>query len=123
MASYKQPTENLAIFDSSVFDNANTSIPDVSDKYLTYPVAQGPETLKDTEVNGTLAVDGETTLGQNLVFTSLSSEISGLASLHVEDAYISTDLEVLNDVSVTNNITCKQLNYQSLNPPIAGAQN
>jgi hypothetical protein len=33
------------------------------------------------------------------------------------------NLEVDNDITVTNNITCKQLNYQSLNPPIAGAQN
>ena len=121
MASYRPPTENLPIFDSSLFDNANTTIPDVSDQYITYPVAQGPVVLKDTEVNGTLAVDGETTLAENLVFTALGSTITGLGAITSGDGYFQ-NVEVDNDVTVTNNISCKELTYQSLNPPIAGAQ-
>jgi hypothetical protein len=122
MASYKPPNENLPIFDSSLFNDANQTVPDISDQYLLFPVAQGAETLQDTTVNGELLVVGETTLNENLVFSSASSEITGLAALHVEDGYVSTDLQVGNDLTVTNNITCNELTYQSLNPPIAGAQ-
>lgn len=75
MANYKPPIENLPIFDSSLFDNANTAIPDVSDTYLTFPVAQGAETLKDTTVDGDLLVLGETTVG-TLNYTTLNPPVS-----------------------------------------------
>jgi len=121
MAQYRPPIENLPIFDSSLFDNANTAVPDVSDKYITYPVAQGAVVLKDTEVAGTLAVDGESTFAQSMTFTLLGSQITGLGAITSGDGYFQ-NVEVDNDVTVTNNISCKELTYQSLNPPIAGAQ-
>lgn len=73
--SYKPPRENLPIFDSSLFIDANTAVPDVSDSYLTFPVAQGAETLKDTTVDGDLLVLGDTTVGL-LNYTTLNPPVS-----------------------------------------------
>jgi len=48
MASYLPPTDNLPIFDSSVFDSNNTSYltyTTAKKLFLTYPTAQGEETI------------------------------------------------------------------------------
>lgn len=66
MASYKPPTENLPIFDSSLFDTPNTIIPDVSDQYLLFPVAQGAETLKDTTITGELLCTDKATFNDDV---------------------------------------------------------
>lgn len=136
MASYKPPSENLPIFDSTLFDNANTTIPDVSDTYLTFPVAQGAETLKDTTVDGDLTVFGKTTIAdlelenidcQTISFTNTESsgEISGY--FIINQSATSGMPNTMNGIN-TNEIdaeiiTVGTLNYTSLNPPIAGAQN
>jgi hypothetical protein len=70
MASYNPPTENLAIFDPSVFLQQDialtTAIGDT--RYLRYPNAQGTENMADTNINGILTTNStvnfnETTLG------------------------------------------------------------
>jgi hypothetical protein len=48
MASYLPPTENLPIFDSSVFDDSNSAYltyTSAKKLFLTYPTAQGEETI------------------------------------------------------------------------------
>ena len=55
MATYPPPTENLPIFDDTVFTTL-TNDPltyDTAKKYfLTFPSAQGTETLQTTNVDG-----------------------------------------------------------------------
>jgi hypothetical protein len=60
MASYQPPTENLAIFDPSVFDTNDTplTIDTASKFFLKFPNAQGTENLLNTTVNGDLTVNG-----------------------------------------------------------------
>jgi len=63
MASYIPPTEDLPIFDNSVFiDIVNEPLTyEIAKKlFLTYPNAQGTENLKDTNVLGTLDVSDGT---------------------------------------------------------------
>lgn len=63
MAIYQAPTENLPIYDSSIF-NVNQEINEAYLKahYLKYPIAQGDETLKNAYVTGTLDITGLTTM-------------------------------------------------------------
>ena len=61
MAVYPPPTENLPIFDNSVFivpAGVEINIAKASQYFLRFPVAQGAETLLDTNINGDLALDG-----------------------------------------------------------------
>ncbi len=61
MAEYQPPTENLAIFDSSVFltgDEPLTYNVAVK-KFLKYPSAQGTENLLATNVNGVLTTNAD----------------------------------------------------------------
>lgn len=109
MASYKPPNENLPIFDSELFNNANTAIPDVSDTYLTFPVAQGAETLKDTTISGdllclqTVEINGTTTINNGLFSDSIQAgTITGTSEISTVDSY------------------CTTLHYTNLDPPISG---
>jgi hypothetical protein len=49
MASYLPPTENLPVFDNTVFDSNNTSLTYTTAKkyFLTFPTAQGTQTITD----------------------------------------------------------------------------
>lgn len=109
MASYKPPTENLPIFDSSLFDTPNITIPDVSDQYLLFPVAQGAETLKDTTIIGDL-------------LCQQSVEINGVTTINnglVADTIQAGSIEGISEMS-TNNLYCDTLHYVNLDPPISG---
>ena len=55
MAQYPPPSENLPIFDTSVFNDGNNALTynEARTKFLAYPIAQGTETLQDITVNGT----------------------------------------------------------------------
>jgi hypothetical protein len=59
MASYEPPTENLAIFDPSVFTSNDTplTISEAAKYFLKYPNAQGTENLQTTNVNGVLTAN------------------------------------------------------------------
>lgn len=54
MASYNPPTENLAIFDPSVFNTADIALTQATGdtRYLRFPTAQGTENLSAINVNG-----------------------------------------------------------------------
>ena len=74
---YNPPTEQLLIFNSSVFSNNNTaglSIATGDVRYLKFPNGQGPETLPST-----LTVSGLVTANSGLT----ASGISTLSSLNV----------------------------------------
>ena len=60
MASYQPPTEDLAIFNPTVFlPNENPlTIGEASKYFLRFPNAQGTENLLNTTVNGDLTVNG-----------------------------------------------------------------
>jgi hypothetical protein len=71
MATYEPPTENLAIFDPSVFGKTSFITTGAADnRYLQFPVAQGAETLQETTVNGALTVTNTAS------FTSLNPPTS-----------------------------------------------
>jgi hypothetical protein len=61
MAEYQPPTENLAIFDSSVFLSGDEPLTyNVAvKKFLKYPSAQGTENLLATNVNGVLTTNAD----------------------------------------------------------------
>ena len=72
MATYEPPTEDLAIFDPSVFGKTSFITTGAGDnRYLRFPVAQGAETLQETTINGVLTVnnvsnlDGDTAVRTN----------------------------------------------------------
>ena len=115
--SYKPPRENLPIFDSSLFNDANTAIPDVSDTYLTFPVAQGAETLKDTTIDGDLLVLGKTTIAdldlEDINCSTLTTAIT--SGVTITSSGINCTF-----IDASDDITCQTLNYDSLNPPISG---
>jgi len=54
MATYNPPTENLAIFDPSVFNTADIALTQATGdtRYLRFPTAQGTENLSAINVNG-----------------------------------------------------------------------
>ena len=75
MASYLPPTENLPIFDPSVFQNAGEealTINNASKYFLKYPNAQGTENLQTTNVNGILTCFAEANLKTNMVMSGTS---------------------------------------------------
>jgi hypothetical protein len=68
MSSYNPPIENVPIFDSALFREANdgTLTIAVADKrYLKYPNAQGTETLQAINVNGLATFNQPTTMTYN----------------------------------------------------------
>lgn len=60
MADYTKPTEDLPIFDSTLFLESNVPITQkqADKRYLRYPNAQGTENLQTTNVNGLLTANG-----------------------------------------------------------------
>jgi hypothetical protein len=64
MATYPPPSENLPVFDSTVFSSL-TDDPltyDIAKKhFLLFPIAQGAETLQATTINGSLQVNSSAT--------------------------------------------------------------
>lgn len=78
MASYPPPTENVPIFDTSLFINpANVSLtPDSGTSYfLKYPVAQGNNILQSVVVSGSLQTDGVATFNDNIILETTGDYI------------------------------------------------
>ena len=86
MASYTAPTENLPIFDPSVFINDLTpiTVAEGDKRYLRFPFAQGTENLTDINVGGTSTFSGA------VAFTQLPtcSDVPSLATQLVNKAYV-----------------------------------
>lgn len=72
MATYNPPTENLAIFDPSVFTTADIPLTsaEADKRYLKFPNAQGTENLATTNINGLLTTNGD------VIFASLNPPTS-----------------------------------------------
>jgi len=67
MAQYFEPTENLPIFDSSVFTNAQHPINSSLSGKLDYPMAQGAETLfSGSSCNGDFTVVGDLSIDNKI---------------------------------------------------------
>jgi len=70
MAAYPPPTEDLPIFDDSVFTTANNTpltLATASKYFLKYPNAQGDENLQSVNVAGLATFDGDINFNYNLV--------------------------------------------------------
>jgi hypothetical protein len=59
MSIYSPPTQNVAIFDTELFNSSDNTITQgqADKRYLRFPVAQGDETLQAIEVNGVATFD------------------------------------------------------------------
>lgn len=112
MASYPLPSENLPIFDASVFNSGDTAITQnqADKRYLRYPTAQGKETLQAIDINGvadfksSVNIEGSTTMNSSLILTNTVGN----------DRFINASIYQLSDVNGTNTNT-DSLIYQSSN--------
>ena len=125
--SYKPPRENLPIFDSSLFNDANTAIPDVSDTYLTFPVAQGAETLKDTTIDGDLLVLGSTTIASLVLEDIECTEIQASGNIFCNTITAQGAGQNINGegivcmrIDAPDYVSTGTLKYVTLDPPISG---
>jgi hypothetical protein len=69
MANYTPPSENLPIFDNSVFISNDTpvTIEYANKNYLRFPNAQGTENLQTINVNGTANFNGDINVQQKRI--------------------------------------------------------
>lgn len=111
MASYEPPTENLAIFDPSVFITGDEALTynEAVKKFLKYPNAQGLENLQAINVNGiaefntTANFNSTTTFDGNATFNATSDiiQVSGSGILQQPaSTYISGPPNVLNRTAI-----------------------
>lgn len=72
MSIYSPPTQNVAIFDTELFNASDNTITQgqADKRYLRFPVAQGNETLQAVDVNGVA------TFKNNIIQTGTSFNIS-----------------------------------------------
>ena len=72
MAQYPPPSENVPIFDSSLFNDGDDYLTFniASKKFLRYPLAQGTETLLTTNINGDLTCLAPATFNSALVISN-----------------------------------------------------
>lgn len=99
MAQYEPPTEQLAIFDPSVFttNDEPLTINTGSKYFLKYPNAQGTENFVDMNVYGNAKVDGAITATNNLTI----SPTNGVS--------ITRNLTMINASSANRIIKCGEL--------------
>jgi hypothetical protein len=93
--SYNPPTEDLPIFDSSVFINDTTT---TSGSYLEFPVAQGTETLQEIIVNGI------STFNQDVIVDAPSTFKQHINITDNADLYAQHNLSVDNELTINNYI-------------------
>jgi len=83
MADYLPPTENLPIFDTTVFDTAQNqylTYNQATGLFLTYPIAQGDETLQAITVQGPATFNSALVVSNGKQNTSLGNGYLPLAS-------------------------------------------
>lgn len=82
--NYNPPTKNLAIFDSTVFENdtSNYTLNQAKTRYVNYPLAQGAVNIPSASFSGNLSMNGNDIVKlntinppPNVVFNSLSTDI------------------------------------------------
>jgi len=85
MATYNPPTENLAIFDASVFLTQDIPLtPAEADKrYLRFPNAQGTENMADTNINGVLTANSTSNFNGNSNFAlGTTTTLNGITNIN-----------------------------------------
>jgi hypothetical protein len=105
--SYLPPTEDVPIFDSSLYIQNNTPLTyaDAIKEFLTYPQAQGTETLLDTNVNGLLtanagiAFPNSTSLNTGLNYITFSG--AGTGGLYTLPTSSYNSLTSITNASIT----------------------
>jgi hypothetical protein len=102
MADYKPPTEQLPIFDSSVFLSGDQTLTQnqADKRYLRYPNAQGTENLQAINVNGTADFNSTVNIDGILTTTNAINMIGGS--------------------NILNNISTRQLGLKDI---LSGASN
>lgn len=134
MSDYSPPTENLPIFDASVFNQSEEYITqgDADKRYLRFPNAQGTENLASINVNGSatfrascefnnsinnnsLKIVSSPTIGQiNPCVTSTNQQVIGATGTINTESLVLTTQSATNNGIVINNST---VNFTSSNPP------
>jgi len=91
MADYPPPTQDLPIFDTTVFSSAQNdylTYSQAADLFLTFPTAQGDETLQNITVNGVSEFNGALVMPDG---STQSSAYTG-AGIAKAGSYVSTNL-------------------------------
>jgi len=101
MASYQPPTENLPIFDPSVFMTGDEPLTynEASKKFLKYPNAQGEENLQAINVNGLANFNSNINIG-----SSSTANNTPVVNTHKADLQIGTGGQGLMDIECPVNI-------------------
>jgi hypothetical protein len=98
MSAYNPPTENVPIFDSSLFRQENTdgtlTIPIADKRYLRFPIGQGQETIPSLVVQGqtktnTLLIETSETFPDNTTQTTAYTGAKALAG-----SYTNTNMTI-----------------------------
>ena len=104
MTNYLPPIENVPIFDTSLFNQVTTGLTyeDALTKFLTFPTAQGTETLLDVNITGTLTANGSTIFNDPIHLedgTIQSSAYTGAGAL--AGAYTTTNMTLDSNGKIT----------------------
>lgn len=126
MAQYPPPSENLPIFDDSVFQVGNEPLTYnmAIKKFLAYPNAQGTETLQAVNVNGTATFlnnnifqNGTSTFQENVIIENQSN--GTVRSLTFNDPQSAKTTTITNSAGSMNLITSSNAN--AINHYIGGS--
>ena len=123
MSAYNPPTENLPVFDNSVFNTVNPTgnitRAQADLLYLHYPFGQGAEVIPSLTVTGTSLLSGAVTIGSGLNMNSKNitntNTISSSTSLHLTAPSINMSGLTLDSNSqylFTYNPTTKLVGYE-----------
>jgi hypothetical protein len=120
MASYLPPTEELPIFDNSVFQSNDDPLTftQASTEFLRFPTAQGTETLQDISVNGAAIFNAIVDINDDLnVNGNLNVQL-----LTTTDNLSVTTLASIQALTVNNTTTTLNLSVGSISTITSATQ-
>lgn len=130
MSSYLPPTENLPIFDSSVFtiNNEPLTFNQATNEFLRFPTAQGPETLQNIIVNGQAIFNDPVELNNSVEVVDSLFKVSnlGISLLRVSSALgveCGTTNITTTGITSTTNLTVSSITTTSSNSILSGVLN
>ena len=104
MAQYLPPTENVPIFDTSLFNHNTTPLTfeDAITKFLTFPTAQGTETLLDVNITGTLTANGSAIFNDPIQLEDGTTQLSAYTGAGaLAGAYTTTNMTLDSNGKIT----------------------
>ena len=118
MATYNPPTENLPIFDDSVFQHNNQplTIAYANNHYLQYPTAQGTENLLDINVAGDATFSNPITTHSNIILDTAGRHIEYPDLTIQESAYTGGTAGTYTSTNITLDANGKISAISSGNP-------